>query len=260
VEGASDPQRALDADVAGDGVKSGVAVELEILARIKDVEAADPEGDGGGENQNARVEGATNRDPGRGGRDAESEAKCDVRPTRKALGVGIKKQNGKRDRAKPERKAIQLSSGENEDRAGDDDENRDKGRREMAGRKRAAASAGIGGVDGGVSEAVESHRCGPGGEHGNYDPQKLMGGWKAGGGQHGSAKSKWEREDRVLPLDHFQGDAKVVEDGHGKIVKQNGCQLPVATYQKSLPEIVARNRCQKSLPEIKGPPDYARFR
>jgi hypothetical protein len=33
----------------------------------------------------------------------------------------------------------------------------------------------------------------------------------------------------VLPLDHFEGDAEVVEDGHGKIVKQNSCQLPVAS-------------------------------
>jgi len=33
----------------------------------------------------------------------------------------------------------------------------------------------------------------------------------------------------VLPFDHFEGDAEVVEDGHGKIVKQNSCQLPVAS-------------------------------
>ena len=32
----------------------------------------------------------------------------------------------------------------------------------------------------------------------------------------------------MLPLDHFQGDAEVVEHGHGKIVMQNRCQLPVA--------------------------------
>jgi hypothetical protein len=24
----------------------------------------------------------------------------------------------------------------------------------------------------------------------------------------------------MLPLDHFEGDAEIVEDGHGKIVKQ----------------------------------------
>ena len=56
-----------------------------------------------------------------------------------------------------------------------------------------------------------------------------MGGGKAGGGQHGSAESERESEDGVLPLDHFQRYAEVVEDGHGKIVKQNSCQLPVAS-------------------------------
>jgi hypothetical protein len=48
----------------------------------------------------------------------------------------------------------------------------------------------------------------------------LMGRGKAGGGQHGSADSERESEDGVLPLNHFQGDAEVVEYGHGKIVEQ----------------------------------------
>jgi len=47
-----------------------------------------------------------------------------------------------------------------------------------------------------------------------------MGGGKAGGGEHGSAESERESEDGMLPLDHFEGDAEVVEDGHGKIVEQ----------------------------------------
>ena len=34
MEGASDPQRALDADVAGDGMKSGVAIELDFTAAL----------------------------------------------------------------------------------------------------------------------------------------------------------------------------------------------------------------------------------
>jgi hypothetical protein len=40
----------------------------------------------------------------------------------------------------------------------------------------------------------------------------------ARGGQHGSAKCEWESKDRVLPLNHFQRNAEIVEDGHGKIV------------------------------------------
>ena len=45
-----------------------------------------------------------------------------------------------------------------------------------------------------------------------------MAGGKAGGGEHGSAQSEWESEDGVLPLDHFERDAEVVEDGHGSRV------------------------------------------
>ena len=55
-----------------------------------------------------------------------------------------------------------------------------------------------------------------------------MGGGKARGGEHGSAESERESEDGVLPLDHFEGDAEVVEDGHGKIVKQDSCRLRIA--------------------------------
>jgi hypothetical protein len=64
-----------------------------------------------------------------------------------------------------------------------------------------------------------------------------MGGGKAGGGEHGSAKSEGESEDGMLPLDHFQGDAEVVEDGHGKIVEQwsvVSVQCPVLSSQFSV--------------------------
>ncbi len=234
VEGAGDPEGAADADVAWDGVESGVAVEVEILAGVDNVEAGDPEGDGGGKKKDARVEGAANGDPGGGGRYAESESEHEVRPAREAFGVGVEEQHGKGDGGEPEREAIQLGCGENEDGAGDNDESGDEGGREMARGKRAGASAGIGGVEGGVGEAIEGHGGGAGGEHGDDDPEKLMGGGKAGGGEHGSAKREGEREDGVLPLDHFEGDAKVVKDGHEKIVKQFFVQFSVLSPQFSV--------------------------
>jgi len=107
-----------------------------------------------------------------------------------------------------------LRSGENEDRAGNDDESGDECGRELSGGERASASAGIGGIDGGVGEAIEGHGGGAGGEHGDDDPKKLMRSGQSGGGEHGSAESERESEDGVLPLDHFEGDAQVVEDGH----------------------------------------------
>ena len=74
VEEARDPERAGDADVARDGVEPGTAVEIEILAGVEDVETSDPEGDGGGENKNARIEGTANGDPGGSGRDARASS------------------------------------------------------------------------------------------------------------------------------------------------------------------------------------------
>ena len=134
VKGARDPEGAGDADVAGDGMEAGVAVEIEILAGVEDVEACDPEGDGGGEKKDAKVERAANGDPCGGGCDAEGESENEMRPASEAFGVGVKEQNGERDRREPEGEAIQLRRGEDEDGAGDDDERGDEGRRKMAGR------------------------------------------------------------------------------------------------------------------------------
>ncbi len=53
-----------------------------------------------------------------------------------------------------------------------------------------------------------------------------MGAGQTGGGEHGSAKRERESEDGMLPLDHFEGDAEVAEEGHGKILRQNICWLP----------------------------------
>src|SRR5580658_8864100 len=119
MEGAGDPESSGDTDVAGDGVESGDAVEIEILAGVEDIESGDPEGDGGGEEQDARVERTADGDPGGGRGDTECEAQHQVRETREALGVGVEQQHGKRDRGKPEGEAIQLRGSEDEDDAGD---------------------------------------------------------------------------------------------------------------------------------------------
>src|SRR5450631_4859265 len=53
--------------------------------------------------------------------------------------------------------------------------------------------------------------------------------------EHRSAERKWEREDGVLPLDHLQRYAQIVQYGHGSIVMQgrslrhrgSGCEINV---------------------------------
>ena len=71
-----------------------------------------------------------------------------------------------------------------------------------------------------ASTRIEGHGGGTGSEHGDDDPEKLMDCGKAGGGEHGSAEREGESEDRMLPLDHLESDAEIVEDGHRKIVRQ----------------------------------------
>jgi hypothetical protein len=45
----------------------------------------------------------------------------------------------------------------------------------------------------------------------------------------------------MLPLDHFESDAEVVEDGHGEIVKEEGSsQFSVLGSQFSVPSFLAR--------------------
>ena len=90
----------------------------------------------------------------------------------------------------------------------------------MPGGKSAGASAGIGGINGGIGKTVEGHGRGAGGEHGDDDPQKLMSSGETGGREHGSAEREGKREDRVLPLDHIEGDAKALKNGHKKILMQ----------------------------------------
>ena len=94
MEGTSDPERGGNADVARDGVKSGVAIEFKILTRVEDIESGNPEGDGSGEQQDARIECTANGDPCGSGCNAQSETKNKMGKTCKALGIGVKKQNG----------------------------------------------------------------------------------------------------------------------------------------------------------------------
>lgn len=89
MKGARDPEGGTDSDVARDGVQAGGAVEFKVLAGVEDIEAGDPEGDGGGEEQDARVEGAADGDPCGGGCDAERETQHKMGETGETFGVGV---------------------------------------------------------------------------------------------------------------------------------------------------------------------------
>src|SRR5258708_29933821 len=93
----------------------------------------------------------------------------------------------------------------------------------MSGGKGAGAGAGIGGVDGSVGKAIESHGSRARGDHGNDDPQQLTDGGNARGCEHGPAKREWESEDGVLPLDHVERHAQIAEEGHCRDCKTDIC-------------------------------------
>src|SRR5216684_4444609 len=81
-------------------------------------------------------------------------------------------------------------------------------------------------TNGGVSQAVEGHGGGAGGDHRDDDPEQLLSGWQAVRRQHSSAHGKGECKDGMLPLDHLQGDAQVAEKGHRRMVKQTDHEMP----------------------------------
>src|SRR5208282_5202694 len=138
-----------------------------------------------------------------------------------SFGIGIKKYDRQRHRRKQQRQAVQLRSGENKNSARDQNERAHERWRQLSDRQSASRGAGIGGVNRGVGQTIEGHRGGPRRDHGHDDPPQLPPRRQTSSRQHGSAEREWEREDRVLPLDHLQRDLKISEQAHEPIVKQS---------------------------------------
>src|SRR6202451_3324446 len=199
-------------------MKSGLAVEVKILAGIKDVKAPYPASDRRGKKQDAGIERAAHSEP-RGSRsDAQRETKHQMRPARDALGIGIKKNYGKSDGRETQREAIQLRCGEDENAARYHDERCYESGRKMSRRNGTGAGAWVGGVDGCIGQAVEGHGGGARRDHGDHDPRELTDGRYASSCEHRAAESEGERENGVLPLDHFQGQTQAAKYGHKKIL------------------------------------------
>ena len=90
----------------------------------------------------------------------------------------------------------------------------------MSGGQSPGAGARIGTVDRGIGPTVECHRSGSCRDHRNHNPYQLMRGRKTSSSKHCSAEGKRERKDRVLPLDHLQRDAQIMQNRHESIVMQ----------------------------------------
>ena len=83
-------------------------------------------------------------------------------------------------------------------------------------------------VSGGVGHAVEGHGSRAGRDHGDDDPSQLMRSGQASSGEHSARERKREREDGMLPFDHLERDAQVVEQEHGK---DSSSRRPVSGLQ-----------------------------
>ena len=201
-------------------MQTSAAVEIVILAGIEDVESAYPERDRRRKKKNARIERAANRDPRRGGRDTQCKSEYQVRPSRHALGIGVEQQHSQRDRREQQRQSIQLARSQHKHRARNHDERHYECWRKMTGRQGARAGAGIGCIDCGIRPAVKSHGSGSRSDHCDNDPEKLVKWGPTAGSEHRSTQRKRKREDGVLPLDHLQRDAQVVQHRHESIVMQ----------------------------------------
>src|SRR5258708_22134449 len=141
-------------------------------------------------------------------------------PGGESVGVGIKKDHRQRQRRKQQRQAIQLGSRKNENPARNQNECAHERRRQPSDWQSASSSAGIGSVNRGVRQPIESHGGGARRDHGDDDPPRLPPSRQSSGGQHSSAERKRKREDRELPLDHLQSDLQISEKSHELIVKQ----------------------------------------
>ena len=54
---------------------------------------------------------------------------------------------------------------------------------------------------------------------------------KAAGGEHRTGKGEGQREDGVLPLDHFQSRAEVVKNGHSFILAEGDWTRCLGSHQ-----------------------------
>src|SRR5215467_2678781 len=109
------PEGGGDAEASGEGAEARAAVEVDVLARVDQVEARDPYGEGEPEHERRRLEGATHGDPASRGGDAIGEAKDPVRGPGEAFGVGVADEEQPRPGREPEAERIQHPGGHAEE-------------------------------------------------------------------------------------------------------------------------------------------------
>ena len=165
-------QRIADAKANGDRLQPGGPIEVEILAGIENVEAADPRTNRRAEEPRlARGNPSTRGEPAADRRDSHREGQEQLGVGREPLGQGIPEHDRQRDRRQQETDAPELVGGADEGHRRDGDEHARFSAGHRAARNLAHRRPWVPGVVVRVDQPVEPHRGAARRHHGDDDPE-----------------------------------------------------------------------------------------
>src|SRR5215831_9398606 len=172
VHRARNEQRRRDAEAHGNRAEAVRAIELEILARVEDVETADPRADRDRENPRLPSPAPAHRQPSANRRDRHREAEKQLRVRRIPFGERIPEDDCERERREQQAQSAQLPRREKKH-----DGRRRYERRRFSERHRAARQFAIGcsrieRVHARIDEPVEPHRGAARRHHRDENPRK----------------------------------------------------------------------------------------
>ena len=227
---AGDRERRGTPKRAGTRVEAVRAVVLEVEERVEDVEAGDPDGDGGAEQPGLERQLVRDRRPGADRREPVDGAEPEVREPGRPLQVRVDDEGRDGDRPEPADDRRELVDGDEEDRERGEAEEHDLPGPERAARELPAGGARVARVDAGVDQPVERHRQAARADHRHRDPEEVGGARDAVDGEERADVGEREREDRVLELDEREEELRVAEDasalmsGGGRSARRRGAR------------------------------------
>ncbi len=219
VKGAHQQDGALNPQLGGDGVQPLLAVELQILQGIEDVEPGHPEKDRNPEHHHLPADIAAQGDPGPHRRRPQADSQHDMGEGGKPLAEGVEGEEEKHQRREVEAKGVEHPGGDQQRGQRDDHEQPRLSARDLAGGDVAAGGAGVLGVDAGVDDAVQPHRPGARSDHRHADPEDLPQARRGSvfqRSQNHPHQGKGKGEDGVGELDHLQQCFGFVENGRDR--------------------------------------------
>ena len=148
-------------------------IEINILAGIDHVESANPQCDGGAENQHSRIERAGDGDPCRGGRNSQTKSENDVRPRSESLRVRIKERKARATGESSSASRLNLHAATTSNAAAQMVKAHANGTESAPVTSARFFVRGFSRVVAHVRDAIDRHRERPRADHGDDDPRDL---------------------------------------------------------------------------------------